>query len=625
MSARRRVWGVVLGGAAATSVALFSGSASACGGFFCSQAAGVNQTAERIVFAKNADETITAVIEIRYQGPSDKFSWLLPISTVPTGDQIAVGSSVALQRLQQATNPQYTLSTRIEGTCDTEPPRGGGFGGTASAGFPGTASGGAATADNGGVTVDAQGVVGAFAWTVISLDQGLDDPAGAAVKWLGDNGYDVPQGAPGLLGPYLADGLHLLALKLQKGATTGSIRPIVLTYAAKQPMIPIKLTAVAASDDMGVMTWVLGDSRAVPQNYNSLELNEARINWFSPNANYNAVVTQAADQAGGQGFVTEFAGNAPQLGSALWTTGDDSTWTSFSTNPSIFGPDPFATAVNLYRSWDGFWDVLRAHATLKPGITIEGLQNYQYSASGAGTLDDSFLAACEKDVIKPMKLLSDLFAAHPKVTRLYSTLSAPEMTVDPLFTLNPTLPDVSNLHTAVRVIECAPGYYTSTAPWHIELPQGDVVRGGPSQVGNWPPEFASQPANRVIVRAAATGPGKVLEDNSAMITAAVTTYNDALTTPGPSSGGSAGSMSAAGAAGSVAASPSGSQGGSAVASAGSGNQQTSAGKSGMMNGVTPAGGGDGCAVDARGRSGSSWLLPVSVGLWLARRRRRRAS
>jgi len=46
--------------------------ASACGGFFCSQAAGVNQAAERIVFAKNADDTVTAVIEIRYQGPSDK-------------------------------------------------------------------------------------------------------------------------------------------------------------------------------------------------------------------------------------------------------------------------------------------------------------------------------------------------------------------------------------------------------------------------------------------------------------------------------------------------------------------------------------------------------------------------
>jgi len=58
----------------------------------------------------------------------------------------------------------------------------------------------------------------------------------------------VPEGAPGLLGPYLADGLHLLALRLQKGATTGLDPPIVLTYDATKPMITIKLTAVAASD-----------------------------------------------------------------------------------------------------------------------------------------------------------------------------------------------------------------------------------------------------------------------------------------------------------------------------------------------------------------------------------------
>jgi hypothetical protein len=52
-----------------------------------------------------------------------------------------------------------------------------------------------------------------------------------------------------------------------KGATSGSIRPIVLTYEATRPMIPIKLTAVAANDDMGVLTWVLSEAQAVPKNY----------------------------------------------------------------------------------------------------------------------------------------------------------------------------------------------------------------------------------------------------------------------------------------------------------------------------------------------------------------------
>src|SRR6266850_4793272 len=117
----KQSWGIWLGACAALAIGVTPAPASACGGFFCSQTQGVNQAAERIVFAKNNDGTVTAVIEIQYQGPSDKFSWLLPISSVPMGDQIAVASNVAFQRLQQATNPQYNLTTRVEGTCDAQP------------------------------------------------------------------------------------------------------------------------------------------------------------------------------------------------------------------------------------------------------------------------------------------------------------------------------------------------------------------------------------------------------------------------------------------------------------------------------------------------------------------------
>ena len=102
------------------SAVMWTAPAAACGGFFCSQAQPVNQAAERIIFANNGDGTVTAVIQIMYQGPSENFSWLLPISSVPEGDDIAVASDLAFQRLQQATNPRYSLTVRTEGTCRTE-------------------------------------------------------------------------------------------------------------------------------------------------------------------------------------------------------------------------------------------------------------------------------------------------------------------------------------------------------------------------------------------------------------------------------------------------------------------------------------------------------------------------
>ena len=86
--------------------------ARACGGLFCSATAPVNQAAERIIFSKNSDGTVTAVVQIQYEGPSEEFAWVLPVPGVP---DIQVSSDLAFTRLQLASNPQYNLTTRIEG------------------------------------------------------------------------------------------------------------------------------------------------------------------------------------------------------------------------------------------------------------------------------------------------------------------------------------------------------------------------------------------------------------------------------------------------------------------------------------------------------------------------------
>jgi hypothetical protein len=529
---------LVAGAVLALSVVGVPSEARACGGLFCSQAAPVNQAAERIVFADNGDGTVTAVIQIMYEGPSESFSWLLPISSVPEGDDIAVSSDIAFQRLQAVTNPQYTLTTRVEGRCressDFDSGGGGrsGAGGSASGGTGPTIGGGS----GGGVTVVGSGVVGAFEWTAISVDDTLPDPADVAVEWLGANGYDVPPGSPALLGPYLEEGLYLLALRLTKGSDVGSIRPIVLTYEATRPMIPIKLTAVAANEDMGVMTWLLGPGRGVPQNYLALELNEARINWFNPAPTYNDVVIAAADDAGGQGFVTEFAGPTSSLASAVWSPYDDQRWQSFSTGVYQNFDSIFFTANGTYGSWDGFWDAVRATVVLPAGVPFEDFQLCPSCYMGQIQFSPAtFMAALEEMVIEPVRLVQTLIDEHPEVTRLYSTLSAAEMTVDPLFTFNTDLEDLSNLHTAERIIECNPSIYEFEAPWRIELPQGSVVRGTADQVGTWPAEFSSQPANFRILRQGDSGEGRVVEDNGPLINDMLDEYNAGI--PSGRSGG----------------------------------------------------------------------------------------
>ncbi|HTQ07386.1 MAG TPA: DUF2330 domain-containing protein [Polyangiaceae bacterium] len=604
---------------AAASVIAGATRAEACGGFFCSQVQPVNQAAERIIFADNGDGTQTAVIEIMYQGPSQHFSWVLPISSVPMGSQIKVASDIAFQRLQAATNPQYTLTTSVEGTCKPEPtPQYTGAGGSSSGVLEASTGGTGGGAAGGGVTVEASGVVGSFDWTVISLDTSVTDPASAAVKWLGDNGFDVPAGAPDLLGPYLADGLYLLALKLTKGSDTGSIRPIVLTYAGTQASIPIKLTAVSANDNMGVMTWLLGDSRAVPQNYLSLELNEARIDWFNASLNYNDVVTAAADDAGGQGFVTELAGPTDPLANVVWGPSDDATWNAVKSRTYSSFDDVLQTTQEVYGSYDGYWDAVQAVVTLPDGVTFADFKQCTSCYSGQIQVPPAQLMdQLQTLVIDPIRDVQTLVSSHPHVTRLYTTMSADEMTLDPLFTFNPDLPDESNVHTATRVIECNPDIYQSDAPWRIELPQGGVVRGTPSTTGSWPTALSNQPPNRVITRQSDSGDGKTIEDNTDAINAALDAYNASLPpTPASSAGGSGGNGGTTGAGtGGVATSGGNSSAGTSGTGAaggvsGSSGSAATAGSTsnGGASGSTPAGqsepsgheSGGGCALAQSG-------------------------
>jgi len=498
-------------------------TAQACGGLFCNPAQPVNQAAEGIIFADNGDGTTTAVIQIQYQGPAANFSWLLPISSVPKSDaDIGIASNVALQRLQTVTNPSYTLTVRVEGTCRES---GGGSGCGAAA-----ADGAAAPRSFGSegdfvppqVVVEASGVVGAFEWSVISLDKTVADPAQTAEEWLKTNGYSVPSGAPALLRPYLEQGLFLLALRLSKGADTGSIRPIVLTYAGTQPSIPIKLTAVAANNDMGVLTWVLGKSRAVPLNYLSLELNEARINWFNAASSYNSLVIDAANDAGGQGFVTELAGATTPLANQIWTVADEANRGTLQRAASSTATAFFQTALQLFGQWDGFWDA--TGAALSP-TSAHDLQAIKFCPT-CYTIELSpadYLMQLDKLVFEPVKRVQHLIDAHPRVTRLYTTLSPDEMTLDPLFGFNADLPAVSNQHTAERVIACNPSVYQSEAPWHIQLPQGGAVWG--DTTGNWPTELGTLTPNRVIARFSESGEGKVIEDNSAAIKTELARYN----------------------------------------------------------------------------------------------------
>lgn len=480
--------------------------AEACGGFFCDRNQPVVQNAERIAFLDHGDGRLTTVVQIQYSGPAERFSWILPMPGVP---EVDVSSNVVFQQLDNATQPQFRLT--IDDACPPPPVQA----------SPGSADMGATISDagtsgNDGVTVLASGSVGPFDYQVIRPDPNLPDPATVAVRWLEDNSYDVGGVGPDLLRPYLEMGQNLVAFRLQKTASVGDIRPVALTYRGERAVIPIRLTAIATQADMGVLVWVLGSGRAVPLNYYALEPNLALVNWFRGGSNWASVVTAAANEAGGQGFVTDMAGRADDFVAPVLQRFAEQEWTNIqASNWSDIELDLVQRVNGLFRNWDGLLAAYTTHVPVPDGVSLVDFLNcprcFGVTDRALPGLDvAAFLADVEQDVVAPVRRSDTLFAGFDWLTRLYTTLSAEEMTKDPAFDFNADLPSVDRARMATaRRTAC-------NAPFEVSLPSGRVVVvEDPNQ---WPNQPGSgMPANTRVLTLGLEGPEVVVEDNTALL------------------------------------------------------------------------------------------------------------
>jgi len=145
-----------------------------------------------------------------------------------------------------------------------------------------------------------------------------------------------------------------------------------------------------------------------------------------------------------------------------------------------------------------------------------GSRALECAAELAATDLPALLEAVEKTVVDPILDAAKLFDQGAYLTRLYTTMSASEMTVDPTFDYNPDLEDVSNIHVADRQLTCD----GVSGLWRTTLPDGRRVYGqgsawpfsalDPGQAGNMP--FTSG-----IVSFSTSGQPKILTDNTSAI------------------------------------------------------------------------------------------------------------
>lgn len=492
---------LLLGSASLAGLLVLGGArpADACGCFTPPDpSVPIVQAGENILFAMK-DGVVTAHIQVQYSGPAEEFGWLLPLPSIP---EVGVGTDELFAQLIATTQPKYRLNREYEGNCPFDPQGPGNFGGS-----PASDSGGSERGEDSVLVL--RDSVGPYDYAVLRADS--QQPM---LDWLAANRFFVPTATATAVAPYIRPGAYFLALKLRKGNDVGDLQPVVVKYRSDLPMIPIVLTSVAADPDMGVQVWMLGEHRAIPRNYYHTVINDAQIDWLNAGANYVDVVTRAVDEAPGhRSFVTEYAGTSAVMQNVLDYPGRfgdvahlatitdvqdymtyllQNGYAVFSNQPPTFGL--------LFTSQ--MLAILSKHLPMPAKLVELGIrptdyyasieywaayyaQNYPEEAAVApADLEfDPVVMTREIDerVVQPTLAAGALFRTNPYLTRLFTTLSPDEMTRDPVFSFNPDLGEVSNVHEGRLVFHCGfgtsditrtPATIVTEQGWTISLPGG---------------------------------------------------------------------------------------------------------------------------------------------------------
>ena len=537
--------------------------AHACGGTFCDipppnqPPMPVDQSGENILFVVE-NNRVEAHVQIQYTGNPERFAWVVPMPKKP---KITAGSQTLFDRLLQGTVPTFQVQNTAVTGCsqgnfsDSESMFGcGSTSYTADAASnapfsPGTANGAAGGGQPSGPQVIARASVGSY--ETVTLSGGTADEL---LGWLNENNYLIPDTTSQFLKDYLEQKFVFVAVKLTAGAGLDEIHPLVFSYEGDQPCVPLKLTAVAAVENMGVRTFFLGSERFAPKNYKHVVVNELMFDWtaatgavsnaFNPipmqdqvrQINYKEVITQAVDSpiANGRAFVTEYAGTSSVVSSAniadvrwnstpfktaeplqaiqflknqglLTCTGSTAGSTCTSPSPLLF---PLLT------------QVLPAPLGISPGAYYACPTCYP-EAPTEGWSGEYFALELEERIFGPARHAEDILRKNPYLTRMFTTISPAEMTEDPEFVRIPRA-DVPLLHMAVRERQCDFTNVMRVGSDEVYL-QNDSTR--------WPDLPAAMPPALRIEEYKDDGSVIVLRDNTGDIKTELATFNKARNWP----------------------------------------------------------------------------------------------
>jgi len=572
--------------------------AHACGGTFCDSgptSMPVDQSGENILFVMSEGFT-EAHIQIQYipEPGVEKFAWVIPLTDLP---EFEVGSEPLFDQVLASTVPSYGFQNVFtgEGCPDT-------FGGTGGFGSSGGFSDESGS-EPPGPEIVLQEIVGAFEITVLS-----GGTAQEVFDWLEANDYAQDPAALPIFEEYLAEGYLFAAFKLDNDAEVEEIHPVVLRFPVEEACVPLRLTRIAALDDMDIRSFFLADSRVVPETYRHVLVNPLKLDWPNFGSNYKEVITLAVDaeSADGRAFVTEYAGPSdivPRGGifSELWNSAPY----RMADPLGAFALLRDQGLLDCYDDFDGpvcnYGHPLLRNLMFQYLPVPEGVGEIEFygcpecfepQIDAAAWDGDAFADLLEERIILPGQHANMLLDSYPTLTRMYTTISPGEMTADPFFHENPDLPEVNFTNeVATRNFGCELGEV-----W--VLPDGREVY---VPDGIWPDFVEEMPWEEEVQEIAAAGAPISLVTRTELINELLVTYNCTFDYPSAEVCGNAST-------------------GSDTGLGGTEGTDTESGSAGLNGGTLD----DGCNCRSKGSAGGGAVLVGlgMLGLGLRSRRRR---
>lgn len=209
----------------------------------------INEPEQKAVvfFSKGTEQLI---ISPSYEGPSSSFAWVVP---VPSRPKVEILKGSIFHELAKLVEPERPVAK------SPLPMR---------------------AAAPGGVTVLERKTVGAYDVSVLSATDGQ-----ALMKWLTANKYHLPESAVQPMQAYVSEGWTFVASRIKvpanaNGLRTGTLAPLRLTFSAKKPIYPMRLSS-ANPGVFRVLVYLVLPSEDIPGKPSTIKKQGWPVQWDS--------------------------------------------------------------------------------------------------------------------------------------------------------------------------------------------------------------------------------------------------------------------------------------------------------------------------------------------------------